>query len=117
MCFQGTNSCSNTDSILVRSTYNPDAVKFEIAGAFTPNHDGINDCFSVKYWGPADFFDMSIYNRWGQVVFHSNNITACWDGTFKGQPQTTGAYIYQISVSSNCSNGVVHKKGTLVLIR
>lgn len=113
----GENKCTSKDSVLVKSNYNPEDAKFNIASAFTPNHDGLNDCFSVRYWGPADFFELSIYNRWGQVIFHSNNINACWDGNYKGLPQPAGTYVYQISVSSNCTEGVVHKKGTFVLIR
>lgn len=114
---KGSNGCRVEDSIFVKSNYNPEDAKFEIATAFTPNYDGLNDCFSVRYWGPADFFDMSIYNRWGQLVFHSNNINACWDGKFKGLEQAPGVYVYNISISSNCTDGLVHKKGTFVLIR
>jgi gliding motility-associated-like protein len=112
------NSCKTKDSVIVQSnTLNANAAKFEIASAFTPNHDGLNDCFSVKYWGPADFFDISIYDRWGHPVYHSNNLNNCWDGTVNGKPQGSGTYVYKITVSSNCSNGLVHKNGTLVLIR
>ena len=112
------NGCSTKDSVLVNSTNaNANAARFEAATAFTPNHDGLNDCFNVKYWGTADFFDMSIYNRWGQLVFHSNDINKCWDGNFKGLPQPADTYIYKISISSNCSKGLINRKGTVVLIR
>lgn len=114
----GSNGCKNQDSVLVHSSLtNIEAVKFEVANAFTPNNDGVNDCFSVKYWGAANAFDMSIYNRWGQVVFHSNNINNCWDGTYNGIPQPTGTYIYVITATTNCSVGILHKKGTLMLVR
>ncbi len=112
------NGCKNQDSVLVHSSLaNTEEVKFEVANAFTPNNDGLNDCFSVKYWGSADAFDMSIYNRWGQVVFHSNNINNCWDGTYNGVPQPTGAYVYVITATTKCSSGVLHKKGMLMLVR
>lgn len=114
----GSNGCKNQDSILVHSSLsNTEAVKFEIANAFTPNNDGVNDCFSVKYWGPADAFEMSIYNRWGQIVFHSNNINNCWDGTYNGMPQPTNAYVYVITATTKCSVAVLHKKGMLMLVR
>ncbi len=112
------NGCSNKDSVLVNSTNaNADIARFEAASAFTPNHDGLNDCFNVRYFGTADAFDMAIYNRWGQLVFHSNDINKCWDGTFNGLAQSAGTYIYQISISSNCSKGLIHRKGTVVLVR
>jgi len=115
---KGENGCSSNDSVLVKSTINSEAAAFIVPNAFTPNHDGLNDCFSVKYWGPADYFEMEIYDRWGYLVFRSGNINACWDGTINGKPQASGTYVYKISVSSKCSNNVVlHKKGTVVLIR
>ncbi|MEP6466981.1 MAG: LamG-like jellyroll fold domain-containing protein [Parafilimonas sp.] len=115
---KGENGCKSQDSILVKSTINSDVAAFIVPNAFTPNHDGLNDCFSVKYWGPADYFDLAIYDRWGYLVYHSNNIKSCWDGTLNGKPQSSGTYVYKISVSSKCTNDVVvHKKGTVVLIR
>lgn len=111
------NGCSDKDSILVKSILNPEAKVFEVPSAFTPNHDGLNDCFEVKYWGPADVFDLSVYNRMGNLVFHTNNINACWDGNYKGLPQPQGVYVYKINISSRCSNGLVQRKGTVVLIR
>ena len=92
-------------------------IKFYVPSGFTPNNDGLNDCFSVKYWGPAVAFDMSIYNRWGQLIYYSKNINSCWDGTLNGIPQPVGTYVYRISVLSKCSNGLIYKKGTLVLRR
>jgi len=115
---KGENGCKNEDSILVTSTINADAAVFDVPNAFTPNHDGLNDCFSVKYWGPADYFSIEIYDRWGYLVYHSNNINACWNGTISSKPQPSGTYVYKISVSSKCTNNIiVHKKGTIVLIR
>ncbi len=112
------NGCKNEDSVVVKSTNtNADMAKFEPVTAFTPNHDGLNDCFNVKYWGQADIFEMSVYNRWGQLIFHSNNINKCWDGTFNGLAQPAGTYVYEIHISSNCSNGLVNRKGTVALIR
>ncbi|MGN6213146.1 LamG-like jellyroll fold domain-containing protein [Parafilimonas sp.] len=111
------NGCKSKDSILVKSSFAVGASPFQVPGAFTPNNDGLNDCFSLKNWGPVDFFDILIYDRWGYLVFHSNNINACWDGTVKGAPQGAGTFVYQVKVSSKCTEGVVMKKGTLVLIR
>jgi gliding motility-associated-like protein len=111
------NGCKGKDSILVKSSFVVGASPFQVPGAFTPNSDGLNDCFSLRNWGPVDYFDILIYDRWGYLVFHSNNINSCWDGTVKGIPQGAGTFVYQIRVSSKCTEGVVTKKGTLVLIR
>ena len=88
-----------------------------VASAFTPNGDGLNDCFGVHYWGPPATFDMMIYDKWGVPVYHSKNINECWDGTYKGKKQGSGTYVYMITATSVCGQDKVFKKGTVVLIR
>ena len=52
--------------------------------AFTPNNDGINDCFGLKYWGNVTKLDFSIYNRFGERIFYTTDPAKCWDGRYKG---------------------------------
>lgn len=86
-----------------------------MASAFTPNGDGVNDCFGVKQWGFVTNLQLEIYNRFGEKIFVSNSINNCWDGTYKGIKQNLGTYIYQVVASTNC--GELYRKGTGVLIR
>jgi len=86
-----------------------------VATAFTPNKDGLNDCFGVTHWPLADDFQLSIYNRWGERIFHTTDLSNCWDGTFKGKEQGAGVYVYMIFATTSC--GPTFKKGTFVLIR
>jgi gliding motility-associated-like protein len=111
------HGCSSDDSILVHSFVQAKNGAFYVPTAFTPNNDGKNDCFSVKYWGKVDQFELWIYDRAGQIMFHTKNIQECWDGTYNGSLLGTGTYVYQIKASSVCSNGLVYKKGLLNLIR
>jgi gliding motility-associated-like protein len=113
----GTNKCKTEDSILVKSSLSTASGNFYVPNAFTPNGDGINDCFGVHFWAPTTFFEMSIYNRWGQLVYYSRNMSDCWDGTIHGTKQASGTYVYMIKASSICSEGQVFRKGTVVLIR
>lgn len=69
--------CEDTYTQTVR--VNP-AFSIYIPTAFTPNADGINDVFRVEGMELKQF-SMTIYNRWGQVVFASNDISNGWDGT------------------------------------
>lgn len=84
--------------------------------AFTPNNDGINDIFRILTNGSHAVDAFRIMNRWGQVVFETNDETKGWDGYYKGKAQEIGSYVYFIKY--RCSDGsVITKKGDLMLIR
>lgn len=63
--------------------------------AFTPNGDTKNDYYIVKA-NAISYFDMQIYNRMGNHLFHSRDITVGWDGTFNGLECKEGTYVVQI---------------------
>jgi gliding motility-associated-like protein len=91
-----------------------------IPNAFSPDGDGLNDEFKVI--GNSDnisSFHMYIYDRWGTLVFESNEISVGWDGKYKGNPSPTGAYVYKVeySFSSPAMQESKIKSGTLVLVR
>ncbi|MBS4064552.1 MAG: gliding motility-associated C-terminal domain-containing protein [Chitinophagaceae bacterium] len=88
---------------------------YYLPNAFTPNKDGLNDCFGVKNWGLITEFKLAVYNRWGEEVFYTTNPSNCWDGTYKGVQQNPGNYVYHIKAVSLC--GIVERKGNLALIR
>lgn len=113
---QGTaaNGCVAYDSVTVVVTKTGQNA-FSVPNAFTPNHDGKNDCFGIRSWGDVTLLDFSIYNRWGQKVFETKNPSDCWDGTFQGQEQASGGFVYVIKASSFC--GDIMRKGTLTLLR
>lgn len=86
-----------------------------IPTAFTPNSDGKNDVFRI-FGGNIQTFNLKILNRWGQLVFSSNDRWKFWDGNFSGRPQLTGSYVYILKAI--LKNGTtVTKKGTVLLIR
>lgn len=89
--------------------------KIYIPNAFTPNSDGINDCFTIQGALGSPFFELSIYNRFGEKVFFANNPSSCWDGNFRGLPQPTGSFAYTLKMSGPC--GVFTEKGTVTVIR
>jgi gliding motility-associated-like protein len=108
------NGCYAFDSVTVivtKTGQNP----FSVPNAFTPNNDGINDCFGIRNCGEITLEDFSIFNRWGQRVFETKNPSECWNGTFQGQKQDAGNFVYIIKANSFC--GSIQKKGTLLLIR
>ncbi|MFS8081812.1 MAG: PKD domain-containing protein, partial [Ginsengibacter sp.] len=66
------NGCKSFDTISIKVFFTLNR-NFDIPNAFTPNNDGLNDCFGVKYLGDIKDFNFSIYNRYGQRVFHTND--------------------------------------------
>lgn len=113
---KGTNQfgCFSLTPVTVYVTKTNQPV-FELPNAFTPNGDGKNDCFSIKKWGGVKISEFSIFNRWGQTVFTTNNPAACWDGSFKGKPQDSGQFVYVIRAKTFC--GDIQRTGLLLLIR
>ena len=84
--------------------------------SFTPNKDGLNDLFRVKYPEFIKEFNMIIYNRWGQEIFKTSNPATGWDGTYKGNPQVNGSYIWIITLT-DIQNHHQIARGTITLIR
>ncbi len=107
--------CTNFDSVTVLvNKGNPSG--YLMPSAFTPNNDGLNDCYGVKYWGMVNSMEFSVFDRWGVRVFYSRDPSACWDGTYKGEKQPAGVYVYMVKARTDCEDPVF-KKGTFVLIR
>lgn len=72
-----------------------------IPNAFTPNADNLNDVFKPIINVPVDNYQMSIYNRWGQIIFNTRNVLRGWDGKFKNSIQHTGTFVYEIKFKIN----------------
>ncbi len=108
-----TNVCGSTTRQI---TITQSVCGLFMPNAFTPNDDGINDLFRVKYPGFIRTLQMIIYNRFGQVVFKSADPCAGWDGNYKGAPQPAGIYVWTIVVTGT-DNTTQSAKGTVQLIR
>jgi gliding motility-associated-like protein len=104
--------CSDTSCHPVESLINP---LLDVPNAFTPGRFGQNSIVMVKGFG-IEVMDWKIYNRWGQVVFESNNPFIGWDGTFKGSPQPMDVYAYTLDATF-FDGTKVRKKGDITLIR
>ncbi len=113
---KGTTSagCSGSDSLVVNVAFD-NASLYLLPNVFTPNGDNLNDCFGPKYWGYFNKLKFYVYNRWGQLVFYTENAGDCWDGKYKGKPAETGNYVYHIIAETLC--GKTDKKGNILLIR
>ena len=84
------DKCSDFASVIVDTC--PD---FGIPMAFSPNGDDFNDVFKV-YGVGFNEFELLIYNRWGEIVYQTNNQYEGWDGKKNGNPCQIDVYVYKI---------------------
>lgn len=88
--------------------------KFEIANTFTPNNDNINDSFSIPNVGLTTY-SLKIYNRWGRLLFESEDPTQSWDGKTNNGLASAGTYFYVLTAVSPFND--FSTNGTITLIR
>ena len=87
-----------------------------VPSAFTPDAD-INKQLKVGHYN-IETYEIMIYNRQGLRVFHSTDPDECWDGTYKGKPCPSAAYVYRVSYSTKSQpNTSFEKNGTVLIIR
>lgn len=88
-----------------------------VPSAFTPDGDGLNEEFSIQS-DCIQQFDMKIYNRWGQLAFHSQDVSKAWNGKKEneGSLSPAGVYIYLLSLRDQ-KGQEYRQNGTVSLIR
>lgn len=90
---------------------------YDLPNAFTPNNDGMNDVFRpATDYELVTRFVMNIYNRWGQLIYTTNDPFKGWDGTVNGYDAMKGPYAWTI-IYSNYNTFNVNSKGIVWLIR
>lgn len=88
-----------------------------VPSAFTPNNDGKNDQLYPSNAFNAENLIFRVFNRFGQIVFETRDWKRRWDGTFKGLPQPSGAYVWTLSYKLRTTQQQIVQKGTTILIR
>lgn len=108
------NNCTGRDSIKVLPKNCISGVYFP--SAFTPNNDGKNDFFKPLVYAQLKQFDFKVFNRFGQLLFHSTETGKGWNGTYNGTLQPIGVYVWVCSYEVENNNPVV-KRGAIILIK
>jgi len=86
-----------------------------IPDAFSPNGDNLNETFQIQGGGIKEF-NILIFNRWGELVFESNDIEKSWDGTYKGQVVPSGIYYFVVNLKLP-DNRLHQENGSINLFR
>jgi gliding motility-associated-like protein len=104
----GQGGCMVTDDIFIKLLLAP-----EVPNAFSPNGDGINDNWVIKYLESYPGATIDVYNRYGQPVFKSVGYDNPWNGQYNGSPLPIGTYYYII----NPKNGRKIITGSVTIIK
>jgi gliding motility-associated-like protein len=112
---------SYTDNNCIDSSYQTLAVEpvenVYVPNAFTPNGDETNDVFMVSTFGiKEEGFILRVFDRWGGIVFESNDLFKGWDGSHNGDFCKSDVYVYSV-VYFDLNNSLNSFKGTVALIR
>ena len=88
-----------------------------IPNSFTPNGDGLNDVFNIKTTYEFSDYKLIIYDRWGELLFESDDINKGWDGTYKGKAVPLDVYIYQLTATIKDTGEQIKKTGRVTVVR
>jgi gliding motility-associated-like protein len=105
--------CIGYDTVFIKTYVGP---TYYIPNAFTPNGDGLNDVFRPIPVGMTNTEWFRVFNRYGQIVFQTNQWLKGWDGTYRGKKQPVGAYVWMIK-GTDRDGKVVEMKGTVMLVQ
>lgn len=108
------DGCQGRDSIVV--SLRDCATGLYVPSAFTPNGDGLNDRFHAMLHGRATEYECSVFDRFGELVFRTQDPAGSWDGTVKGIPAPVGTFTWVCRFALVGGTRQV-QKGTFVLIR
>lgn len=104
--------CTFTDSVIVYVT--PSVF---IPNAFTANGDGVNDVF-IPVVRNLSYFQIEIFNRWGEMIFKAEGLNVIWDGTHNGKKAKEDVYVWKIKYASQIEPEVYREKvGHVSLLR
>ena len=103
------------DSIVINESCK-NTFEIYIPTAFSPNNDGINDEFNVFIKNKPLKFNLQIYNRWGQIIFESNDINTKWNGYYKEDIAQVDNYVYILEVTQS-DGSKQQKQGIITLIK
>lgn len=96
-----------------------DDLILHVPNSFTPNGDNNNNLFFPVFSSPGlvDEYYIEIYNRWGELIFESDDIYQKWPGTYRGVLVQDGVYVWRIKYSDVYSDFLTEKKGHVTVVK
>lgn len=106
-------NCVTVDTLLVRVQR---AINISVPTAFSPNGDHHNDYLDIFLIGIKELRFFRVFNRWGQLLFETNDVRQLWDGTYKGKRQPAETYVW-IAEGIDVDGKTVIRRGQTILLR
>jgi gliding motility-associated-like protein len=110
-------NCEIDQDISVRFNNECTNMVFHLPNIFSPNNDGSNDQWRMYTNNPEEFISISIFDRYGNFVFHADDINETWDGKYKGQDVTLGVYVYKVRLICPYDRNEYYILGDVTVIR
>ena len=107
------NGCIDTDNVLIEVELNQEDLF--VPNVFSPNGDNNNDFFVIE-GTDLNEFNLRIYNRWGELVFESNDQVVSWDGTYRGNDLNSAVFAYVLSYVNGLGESK-SKNGNVTLLK
>jgi gliding motility-associated-like protein len=107
-------SCVQSDTAVVSGL--PGEGMLYVPNTFTPDGNGHNETFAAKGEGFRTF-QMRIFNRWGELIFESDDIAKAWDGRYKGTLVQQDTYVYVVEYETECGAGKRRRTGNINVLR
>jgi gliding motility-associated-like protein len=108
------NAC---ESVSAAVAFQDRVCGFFFPSAFTPNGDGVNEQFKILSSYALSYYQLRVFNRWGNEVFNTMDTNSGWDGSLKGTKAPPGLYVWKAEMQVKGSTKVESKKGFVELIR
>lgn len=105
-------NCAVSDSILIR--VKPQGLL--LPTAFSPNFDGVND-YLIPLNQNIESYSIRVYNRWGELIYKSNDLSVGWDGTYNGKSAELGVYTYSATYKNIGFEEEETESGNITIIR
>ena len=113
LIIENEGGCKDT---AIRDICVDDSIVVFVPDAFTPSpRDNINPTFAIKGGGLV-YYDLQVFNRWGELIYKSKDITEEWDGTFAGKDCPQGLYGYRI-IYKGKKTSYKERVGSVYLLR
>ncbi|PKQ66617.1 hypothetical protein BZG01_10060 [Labilibaculum manganireducens] len=107
------NYCRSSDAGQLTEIHLEDGKKVVVGNALTPNGDGINDKWLIQYESDLNAPEVSIFNIYGQEIYHAKSYQNNWKGSYNGSILPNGAYYYLIDFNSEKINPI---RGTISIL-